>query len=60
VPFIEQLEQTQYPIKIPTSGLGQLVLIPKEVFVQQTATTFLHVNIPITTILPVYGNRIPF
>jgi len=33
VPPIEPLEKTQYLIRIPTSGLEQLVLIPRGVLV---------------------------
>jgi hypothetical protein len=38
---IEQLEQTKYPVKIPTFGLEQLILIPKSVPIQQVITTIL-------------------
>jgi hypothetical protein len=34
VPPIEQLKQTQYPIKILTSGLEQPILIPKGIPIQ--------------------------
>ncbi len=46
---IEQLEQIQYIVKAPTSGLKQLVLVLRSVFVQQAMTTSLHVNIFVAT-----------
>jgi hypothetical protein len=47
VPFVEPLEHTQYPAKIPTSRLKQSVLIPISVLIQQTVATILLVNIAI-------------
>jgi hypothetical protein len=43
--LVEPLEQTQYPIRIPTFGLKQLILIPKGVFVQYTTVGTLLINI---------------
>jgi hypothetical protein len=53
-----ELVQNQYHVKVPTSKLKQLVFITKGVFVQQTTITTLHVNIFVTTGLPIYGNGV--
>ncbi len=58
MPHVEQLMQNQYPIKIPTFGLKQLVLVTRGVHAPQETTTALLINIPITTKLPVYGNGV--
>jgi hypothetical protein len=59
MPPIKQLVQNQYPIKVPTFEL-EPILVVKGVLVQQTIiTTTLFVNIPITTILLIYGNGVP-
>jgi hypothetical protein len=57
---IEQLEQTQYPIKIPTFGLKQLFLIPRNIHVQLIMTTTLHINIFVANGLHVHGNDVLF
>jgi hypothetical protein len=59
VPPIEKLVQNQYPIKIPTLGLEQLIPVTRGVLVPQVTTFALHVNIPITIGLLVYSNGVP-
>ncbi len=54
-----ELVQNQYHVKVPTSGLKQVIFITIGVFVQQTTITTLHVNIFVTTGLPIYGNGVP-
>ncbi len=60
VPHVEQLVQTQYPIKIPTCGLEQPNLIYKSAPIQYTTTITLHVNIHVANGLPVHGNDVLF
>jgi hypothetical protein len=45
VPHVEQLVENQYPIKVPTSRLKQLVPVAIGVHVQQTMTIVLPINI---------------
>jgi hypothetical protein len=45
VPHVEQLVENQYPIKVPTSRLKQLVPVAIGVHVQQTMTVVLPINI---------------
>lgn len=59
MPPIEQLEQTQYLVKVLISRLGQLVLVSKGIYVQQTIVAFLLVNFHVATGLPIYGNGMP-
>jgi hypothetical protein len=47
MPLVEQVEQTQYLVRVTTFGLKQLVLIPRGVPIQQTMVASLHVNIPL-------------
>jgi len=58
VPPIEQLEETQYPIKIPISRLEQPTLISRGVPIQQTMAITLLVNV--ANGLPVHGNDVSF
>jgi hypothetical protein len=58
MPLVEQLEQTQYLIRILTSRLKQLVLIFEGVHVQQTTYVVLHVNIRVINGLPIHGNDV--
>ncbi len=60
MPFVEPLEHTQYPAKIPTSRLKQSVIIPKGVPIQQIVATILLVNIAIVNRLLVHGNDVLF
>ncbi len=60
VPPIEQLEQIQYLVRIPTSRLDQPILISKGVFVRQIMAATLPVNIPIANLLLVHGNNVSF
>jgi hypothetical protein len=60
MPPIEQLKQTLHPIKVPTFGIEQLILIPKSVHVQQATITTLLVNIHVANRLFIYGNGISF
>jgi hypothetical protein len=59
VPPIKQLESTHHPIRVPTYGLGQLILIPKKIHVQQTLVVYLLVNLLVATKLLVYGDGMP-
>jgi hypothetical protein len=57
MPHIEQLVHNQYLVRIPTSGLEELVIVTKGVLVQQTMA--IPIDVPITTRLHVYGNGFP-
>ncbi len=60
MPPFEQLEQTQYCVRIPTFGLDQPTLISKGVHVQQVMVATLPIKMHIANGLIVHGIDVSF